>query len=98
MSDDDKIPSEEAKTFNDSDFGPENGVGQVHYIHNIEDLIEVPSIWRKFTIWSEKLGAESIGIQRLPEAARDPNLRPWSKSQLNLFHSITSQKKALAFL
>lgn len=78
MSTDEKIPSEEPIVYsNESDSEPRTG--EVHYIHNIEDLAEVPSMWVKFTKWSESAGAETIGIQRLSEEARNPDLKPWSK-------------------
>lgn len=80
-----KTASEEPQIYeNDSDSA--HRVGEVHYIHNIEELAEVPTMWKKFTSWSEKAGAETIGIQRLPEEARDPNLKPWSKFEVPNFY------------
>lgn len=69
-------------TSNDSDSEPQ--VGEIHHIHDVDELVEVPSIWQKVTAWSKTAGVETIGIQRLPEAARDPNLKPWSKSPSSL--------------
>lgn len=54
-------------------------VGEVHRITNLRDLAEVPSAWSKVHLLSEKLGAETIGCQQLPEEARDPNQKPWSE-------------------
>lgn len=62
---------------NDSDSEPR--VGEMHYIHEVDQLVEVPSIWQRITNWSKKAGAETIGVQRLPEEARNAELQPWRK-------------------
>ncbi|CZR51321.1 related to Purine-cytosine permease fcyB [Phialocephala subalpina] len=59
-----------------TDSGPRQG--QVTRIKNLRDLEEVPSVWTKVHLLSEKLGAETIGVEQLPEEARNPNQKPYS--------------------
>ena len=47
-------------------------------VTNLGDIITIPSRWRRVHGWSEKLGAETIGCQQLPEEARDVNQKPRS--------------------
>lgn len=54
--------------------------GEVTRITNLRDITEVPSVWSKVHLLSEKLGAETIGCQQVPEEARDPTQKPWSES------------------
>jgi hypothetical protein len=65
-----------------TDSGPQEG--QVGHINNLRDFSEVPSFWSKFHAFTEKLGAETIGVEQLPEEARDPNQKPHSSSQFSL--------------
>lgn len=62
-----------------TDSGPRQG--QVTQIKNLRDLEEIPSVWTKVHLLSEKLGAETIGVEQLPEEARNPNQKPYSKSR-----------------
>ena len=57
-----------------------NQQGEVTRITNLRDITEVPSVWSKVHLLSEKLGAETIGCQQVPEEARDPAQKPWSTS------------------
>lgn len=59
-------------------YATESASGSIRRITNLRDIAEVPSIWSKIHLLSEKLGAETIGCQQLPEEARDPNQKPWS--------------------
>jgi hypothetical protein len=59
----------------ETDSGPRQG--QATYLG---DIVTIPSRWRKVHGLSEKLGAETIGCQQLPEEARDVNQKPRSKS------------------
>jgi hypothetical protein len=58
----------------ETDSGPRQG-----QVTNLRDFVEVPSVWDKVHLLSEKLGAETIGVERLPEEARDMNQKPWSE-------------------
>lgn len=57
--------------------GPRQG-----QVTNLEDIVKIPSRWRKIHGLSEMLGAETIGCQQLPEEARDVNQKPQSESSL----------------
>jgi hypothetical protein len=60
-----------------TDSGPREG--QVAHVNNLRDFTEVPSFWSKVHALSEKLGAETIGVEQLPEEARDVNQKPHSE-------------------
>jgi hypothetical protein len=60
-----------------TDSGPREG--QVVHVSNLRDFVEIPSFWNKIHALSEKLGAETIGVEQLPEEARDVNQKPHSK-------------------
>lgn len=60
-----------------TDSGPRQG--QVAQVKNLRDFESVPGIWDKVHLLSEKLGAETIGVEQLPEEARNPDQKPRSK-------------------
>lgn len=59
-----------------TDSGPRQG--QVIQVKNLRDFEHVPGIWSKVHLLSEKLGAETIGVEQLPEEARNLEQRPYS--------------------
>lgn len=59
--------------------GPREGQVLRTHVNNLRDFAEVPSFWSKIHAISEKLGAETIGVEQLPEEARDVNQKPHSK-------------------
>ena len=61
----------------ETDSGPRQG-----QVMNLGDIVTIPSRWKKVHVWSEKLGAETIGCQQLQEEARDVNQKPRSKLAL----------------
>jgi hypothetical protein len=58
----------------ETDSGPRQG-----QLTNVEDIVTITSKWRRVHGWSEKLGAETIGYQQLPEEARDVKQKPHSE-------------------
>lgn len=50
-------------------------------VENLRDFSQVPSFWNKVHRLSEKLGAETVGVEQLPEEARDVNQKPHSEIQ-----------------
>jgi hypothetical protein len=67
-----------------TDSGPRQG--QVTHINNLRDFEAVPGIWSRVHALSEKIGAETIGVEQLPEEARNPNQKPRSKSLTSSSH------------
>lgn len=66
----------------------DSGLGQVTQIHNLREFESVPGIWSKVHTLTEKMGAETIGVEQLPEEARNSKQKPRSKSLILLFFGI----------
>lgn len=66
-----------AEALYQTDSGPREG--HVGHVTNLTDFAEVPSFWSGLHRLSAKLGAETIGVEQLPEEARNPDQKPHSK-------------------